>query len=158
MIWFGLALAMSTGCGDEGESPTSTASSPTDGASSDASSEGSATAESDAVPAGTCAEILASTSPASRPSDNFWICLYECGVIPADTIGDDASASAESYDALEPGQPDMCYELRTALYDCFSALTCADVLAYDQALNVGEEGPCTAEYLALEPEIEMCGI
>jgi hypothetical protein len=41
---------------------------------------------------------------------------------------------------------------------CFGALTCAEVLAYVEALNAGEAGPCTVEYLALEPEIEMCGI
>jgi hypothetical protein len=66
--------------------------------------------------------------------------------------------SQMSYDQLQPGQPDGCYELRTTLYQCVDDLTCAELAVFRSARNTGTDGPCTAEYYALEPHIPECGI
>lgn len=113
-------------------------------------------------PTGTCREILDAEMPGSQdshPVDSFWFCPYTCGVAETnDTLDIALAKSRMSYDQLEPGQPDGCYELRTALYQCFDELTCAEVAAFREALDAGTDGPCVDERLALEPHIPECGI
>jgi hypothetical protein len=111
-----------------------------------------------AYPEGTCLDVLSGVAD-THPVDTFWACAYSCGIDPDNnTFGLPAAQARMSYDLLEPGQPDGCYELRTALYQCFDSLTCPEVASYREAANAGTDGPCTAEYYALEPQIPACGI
>jgi hypothetical protein len=126
---------------------------PTSAESSTVDSGSESTAD---YPTGTCLELLPE-SP--HPVNSYWVCGWRCGITAeSDLQGDFAEQARMSYDLLEPAQPDGCYELRTALYQCFDALTCAEVAAFYAAGDAGTNGPCIAEYYALEPKIPECGI
>lgn len=144
----------------KGSDDTSTPSTSESGGTGPASEETSDTGAE--YPSGTCVDIIDAQLPVDQdphPVASFWACASKCGIETGnDTQGLAGAMSQMSYDQLQPDQPDGCYELRTALYQCFDALTCPEVAAWREAANAGTDGPCTAEYYALEPHIPECGI
>lgn len=107
-------------------------------------------------PGGTCLD-LQQANP--HPVNSFWNCSWWCGISTENDVPSLApEQSRMSYDLLEPGEPDGCFELRTALYECFDALTCAEVEDFGEAADAGTDGPCVTECFVLEPHIPECGI
>jgi hypothetical protein len=144
--------------GNDLAGPGSTESGSTESGSTSGSANDSSGTTGAEYPVGTCTDVLPAVDD-PHPVDTFWACAWWCGIDPDnDTYGLPAAQARMSYDQLQPGQPDGCYELRTALYQCFDAITCPEVAAFREASNAGTDGPCTAEYYALEPNIPECGI
>jgi|GEM_PF-2534615 len=146
--WSAGCTARDTGSGGAGGTGTGTATSETT-ESGDSSSTG---------PEGTCLELAEFPAPMDF-SDAYWVCAWACGPLRhGELVGERIIMARESYAELTPGQPDMCYELRTDFYNCFGDLTCPEVWAFSAAVDAGIDGPCTAEYNLLGPMIETCGI
>lgn len=137
-------------CGGTAVDPKSTIASETSSASGDTTWQ-----PADAV----CGEIEAAAAAKEGPTAYFWGCCFECGLFvdgPGDAWDVTVAASRDSYAMLDP--TGECYALRTALYACLSTLTCVEVLAWHEATNDHAAATCIAEYDALAPRIDECGI
>lgn len=106
-----------------------------------------------------CGEFEAEAAALQGAVVYFWMCRYDCGLYglgAGDTFGDEVAQAQRSYEALDPESE--CYLLRTALYECFSGLTCSDVHAWSDAIESPQDGPCEPEYSAILTKVEECGI
>lgn len=149
-----LLAATVSGCAAEGGTAEAGTEASASGAAASASGE-TTWQPADAV----CGQFEAEAAERQGAVVYFWMCRHDCGLYglgSGDTFGDEVAQAQRSYEALDPGSE--CHLLRTALYECFSALTCSDVHAWSDALESPQEGPCEPEYRAISPKIEACGI